>query len=147
MMMALGTFVFSLYTLAYESLKRDTAYTHTSTKRVGAQPARQFVGKGDDTITLPGWLAPELAGSPISLDVLRLMASTGGAWPLIEGTGRIYGLWVIESINETKKLFFADGAARRIEFTLVLKRIDDNQATEFLGTALAATNGLLRKLL
>ncbi|KTS77820.1 oxidoreductase [Pseudomonas oryzihabitans] len=147
MMMALGTFVFSLHTLAYNELNRTTAYTHAVTKRVGAQPARQFVGKGDDSITLPGWLAPELAGSPTSLDLLRLMASTGSAWPLIEGSGRIYGLWVIESLNETKTIFFSDGTPRRIGFTLTLKRIDDNQAAEFLGTALAATNGLLRKLL
>ncbi|MDR6357402.1 hypothetical protein Q3H58_004073 [Pseudomonas psychrotolerans] len=86
MMMALGTFVFSLHTLAYSELNRSTAYSHVVTKRVGAQPARQFVGKGEDSITLPGWLAPELAGSPTSLDVLRLMASTGSAWPLIEGS-------------------------------------------------------------
>ncbi|WP_425281480.1 phage tail protein [Pseudomonas luteola] len=62
------------------------------------------------------------------------MAESGSAWPMIEGTGRILGVWVIESISETRTIFFRDGAARRIEFTLSLKRID-NDRTDILGAA------------
>ena len=147
MMMALGNFIFSLYTLAYQELQRQTDYRHASSSRVGVAPARQFLGKGDDSITLPGWLAPELAGTPSSLDVLRYMAGTGGAWPLIEGSGRIYGLWVIESITETKTLFFSDGTPRRIEFSIALKRVDDDTGRELLGAGMAGMGTLLRKLL
>ena len=147
MMMALGNFIFSLYTLAYQELQRQTDYRHATSSRVGAAPARQFLGKGDDSITLPGWLAPELAGTPSSLDVLRYMAGTGGAWPLIEGSGRIYGLWVIESITETRTLFFQDGTPRRIEFSIALKRVDDDTGRELLGAGMAGMGTVLRKLL
>jgi len=75
------------------------------------------------------------------------MAGTGGAWPLIEGSGRIYGLWVIESITETKTLFFQDGTPRRIEFSIALKRVDDDTGRELLGAGLAGMGTLLRKLL
>ncbi|TRX75287.1 phage tail protein [Pseudomonas mangiferae] len=146
MMMALGLFVFSLPTLAYQELQRKTEYRHASSSRVGSNPARQFVGQGEDSITLPGVLMPELAGSPISLDVLRYMAGTGKAWALVEGTGRIYGTWVIENIDETRSLFFTDGAARRIEFSLSLKRVDDGRA-DLLGNLADADSQLLRALL
>ncbi|WP_434155804.1 phage tail protein [Pseudomonas sp. JZ134] len=146
MMMALGRFIFSLSTLAYQELQRQTEYRHASSSRVGAPPARQFVGKGDDSITLPGWVAPELTGTAASLDVLRYMAESGSAWPMIEGTGRIMGVWVIESISETRTIFFRDGAARRIEFTLSLKRID-NDRTDILGAGIASANGILRSIL
>jgi hypothetical protein len=145
MMMALGMFVFSLPTLAYQELQRQTDWRHPSSSRVGTNPARQFAGRGDDAITLPGVLLPELAGTPISLDVLRIMADTGKAWPLVEGTGRILGIWVIESISETKTLFFQDGAARRIEFSISLKRIDDGQVDK-LGAALGSAGNILRRL-
>lgn len=146
MMMALGMFVFSLPTLAYQELQRQTDWRHPSSSRVGTNPARQFAGRGDDAITLPGVLLPELAGSLLSLDVLRMMADTGKAWPLVEGTGRILGIWVIESISETKTLFFPDGAARRIEFSISLKRIDDGQVDK-LGAALGSAGNILRRLL
>ncbi|MHB0819846.1 phage tail protein [Stutzerimonas stutzeri] len=146
MMMALGMFVFSLETLAYQEFQRQTDWRHGSTSRIGTTPARQYMGKGDDTITLPGVLLPALAGAQISLDTLRYMADTGKAWPLVEGTGKIYGTWVIENLSETRTLFFRDGQARRIEFTLKLVRIDDGRV-DMLGSAIGAGGNLLRGLL
>ena len=146
MMLALGMFVFSLSTLAYQELQRQTEWHHPSSSRVGAAPARQFIGRGDDSINLPGIIFPELAGTTLSLDALRLMANTGKAWPMIEGTGRIYGLWVIESLSETKTVFFRDGTPRRIEFTLSLKRIDDDQL-DLIGAASSLGMSVLRALL
>jgi phage protein U len=146
MMLALGMFVFSLHTLAYQELQRQTDWRHASNNRLGAPPARQFLGRGEDTITLPGILLPELAGTVLSLDALRHMANTGKAWPVIEGSGRIYGLWIIESLSETKTIFFNDGTPRRIEFSLTLKRIDDDRI-DLLGAATSTGVNILRALL
>lgn len=146
MMMALGMFVFSLSTVAYQELQRQTEWRHVSNTRIGTAPARQFVGRGDDSITLPGVILPELAGSVLSLDTLRLMANTGKAWPMVEGSGRIYGLWVIESLSETKTVFFRDGTPRRLEFTLNLKRIDDDRI-DLIGAAGSTGVSILRMLL
>jgi phage protein U len=146
MMCALGMFVFSLSTAAYQELQRQTDWRHASNNRVGAAPARQFVGRGEDSITLPGIIFPELSGSALSLDALRLMANTGKAWPMVEGSGRIYGLWVIESLSETKTIFFSNGTPRRIDFTLSLKRTDDDRI-DLLGAATNIGVNILRGLL
>jgi hypothetical protein len=146
MMMALGMFVFGLPTLAYQELQRQTEWRHPSSSRVGTNPARQFAGRGDDTLTLPGILLPELAGSLLSLDALREMANTGKAYPMVEGSGRILGLWVIERLSETRTLFFPDGTPRRIEFSLGLTRVDDGR-TDLLGAASATGVNILRRIL
>lgn len=146
MMLALGMFVFSLHTAAYQEMQRQTDWRHASNNRIGAGPVRQFVGRGEDAITLPGIILPELVGSVLSLDALRLMANTGKAWPMVEGSGRIYGLWIIDSLSETKTLFFRDGTPRRIEFTVNLKRIDDDRI-DLLGAGLSLGVDLLRGLL
>ena len=143
MMMTLGMFVFGLPTLAYQELQRTTEWRHASTSRIGTNPASQFLGRGEDTITLPGTLLPGLVGSPLSLDVLRKMADTGKAWPLIGGTGRIYGTWVVTSISETQQVFFEDGTPRRYEFTISLKRIDDGRI-DMLGSLIGSVGGILR---
>lgn len=145
-LMAFGMFVFSLETAAYQDFQRQTEWRHGSTSRIGTNPARQFLGRGDESITLQGVLLPALAGSVLSLDMLRSMADTGKAYPLIEGTGRIYGVWVIESLSETRTIFFGDGAARRIEFTLSLKRIDDGRV-DLLGSAISSAGNILRQIL
>ncbi|WP_211461792.1 phage tail protein [Collimonas silvisoli] len=126
MMMALGMFVFSLPTLAYQELQRKTDWKHPSTSRVGARNARQYTGKGDDTITLSGWIAPELTGSVYSLDALRLMGDTGKSWILIAGTGRIYGSFVITGMTEGRTVLAQDGDAGKIEFSITLERTDES---------------------
>ncbi|WP_227369847.1 phage tail protein [Halomonas sp. M20] len=140
MMMVYGMFVFSLGTAAYQEFQRQTQWRHASQSRIGARPARQFLGVGDDTITLTGTLLPEFTGGQSNLDQLRQMADEGAAWPLIEGTGTLYGVYVIESLNERKSRYFKDGAAQQIEFDITLQRIDD-QRTDLLGTL---TNQALR---
>ncbi len=132
LMMALGLFVFGLRSVPYQQLQRTTSWRHPANSRVGKAPARQFLGPGDDTITLSGTLHPEITGGRVSLALLRAMAATGKAWPLLEGTGQYYGLFVIEEISETDANFFPDGAARQIEFSLKLTRVDDS--TDLLGT-------------
>lgn len=130
MMMALGTFVFSLPQLAYQQLQHATAWRHASSERVGARAAHQFLGPGEETFELSGLVAPELTGNPASLDTLRSMADEGRPLALVDGTGVVYGAFVISSLNEMRTLFFPDGAARRIEFQLSLLRVDDDALAE-----------------
>lgn len=121
MMMIFGMFVFSIPTATYQQLQRTTTWKHPSNSRVGDMPAYQFTGKGEDVITLDGTIVPEF-GSQLSLTALRLMGDTGKSFPLIAGNGKIYGLWVLKSVNETQSYFFKDGTPRKIEFTLTLEK-------------------------
>lgn len=127
MLMSLGQFVWGINTLAYQQLQRQTNWRWAANNRVGQRPARQFVGEGDDTITLSGWLSPELVGDRNSLDTLRYMGDQGQPYVLVDATGRVYGLWVIEGVSETGTLFRVDGLPRRIDFSLTLNRVDDNR--------------------
>ena len=54
------------------------------------------------------------------------MAEQGKAWPLIEGSGTIYGMYVIEQITQNRTEFFKDGKAKKIDFTLNLKRVSED---------------------
>lgn len=128
MMMSLGQFVFSLNTLAFEELKRQTTWRHPSNSRVGQRPARQFVGPGDDLINLTGVQVPEFMGTRQSLPKLRDMADSGRAWSMVDAAGGVYGAWVIESISETGSVFVAQGVPRRVSFDLGLARVDDKMA-------------------
>lgn len=126
MMMTLGLFVFGMETLPYQKFTHDLAWRHPASGRVGLRPARQFAGVDDETISLSGVLLPEISGGDLSLDLIRLMGDSGQQWPMIEGTGRVYGFFVIDKLSTTKELFFQDGKARRIEFTLSLVRVGDD---------------------
>lgn len=125
MLMAFGQFIFSLDTLAFQELKRSNTWRHPSNSRVGARPARQFVGVGDETFSLSGWLAPEQIGDYASLAELRAMGDSGLAFALVAGNGEVFGLFVIESLNETGTMHDRYGNPTRVSFDLQLARVDD----------------------
>ncbi|CAN7594902.1 phage tail protein [Variovorax paradoxus] len=146
-MLCLGLFVFALDTLSYQELQRRSSWKHASQARVGARNASQYLGPGDDVITLTGVVMPEFVGDPVSLSMLRLMADQGAAWVLVEGTGTIYGAFVITEMQETKTLFHVDGEARRIEFTITLQRVDedaDETAEQMISDSMGDLGALLQ---
>lgn len=122
MLLSLGLFVFRLQTVPYENLKRSTEYRWSSANRLGKAPAHQFMGMGEDELTIDGKLMPELTGGPVHLDKLREMAQSGKAWILTAGNGDVLGKWFITKIDDNRSHFVANGLARKIEFTIALKR-------------------------
>ena len=126
-MMALGLFVFTLRTVPYQQLQQTRDWRHPSQNRVGVRPASQFLGVGEETIALSGRLAPIITGGRAHLELLKIMADQGTAWPLIGGDGWLYGLFVIQGMDQTATEFFNNGAPRLIDFTLNLKRVDDDR--------------------
>jgi len=144
MMLVLGLFAFQLQTLPYQSLQRDVDYRWPVNNRIGLRPLPQFLGVNEEKITLSGVLLPEITGGKFSLLVLNLMADQGKVWPLLDGSGTIYGLFLINGVSETQTEFFANGLARKIEFTLTLTRVDDSLST-MLGDVNSWGEGVLNQ--
>ncbi|CAM8673042.1 phage tail protein [Sphingobium sp.] len=125
MLMALGMFIFEIPTLAHDEMQRKAQWVHAKSGRVGARDATQFVGLGAETISLSGAVYTEIADGSLSIDQLRAMADEGDAYPLLDGTGLVFGDFVIEAIDERHAAIMADGRARRIDFAIDLLRVDD----------------------
>ncbi|MCF9034703.1 phage tail protein [Acinetobacter nectaris] len=119
MMMIFGVFVFSIKTATYQQLQRKTSWRYGKNDRVGDMPAYQFLGRGEDSITLEGSIVPEF-GSQLSLTALRAMGDVGKSFPLISGTGKVFGLYKLDDMNETQTYFFKDGKPSKVDFTLTL---------------------------
>jgi len=126
MMMILGMFPFALQTTPYQTANQANTWRHVKNDRVGKSPRYQYIGPDEEPITLSGTLYPEISGGDVSLITLETMAYTGRAWPLIEGTGRIYGMYVIDGLTQNRAEFFSDGKARKIDFMLSLKRVSED---------------------
>lgn len=130
MLLALGMFVFGMDSLVYNQIQRRRGWRHPTNDRVGARPAGQFAGPGEDVITLPGVLAPGLTGRREALDELAAMADAGEAYTLVDGDGEHFGAYVITDLDETRRHITIDSQPRLIDFTLTLKRMDDDVAAQ-----------------
>jgi phage protein D/phage protein U len=123
-LMALGLFLFQIPTLAHDELQRKTDWRFARSAR-GARDAVQFLGAGDEKISLSGSVYAEITDGRVSLDQLREMADQGEALPLLDGSGLVFGSFVIEAIDERHAGLMADGRPLRIDFAIDLLRVDD----------------------
>jgi phage protein U len=127
-MMALGDFRFSISTAAYQSLERTDEWRWPAVERIGVAPARQFVGPGDTKITMSGKIYPSFQparGGLAQMSTMRAQADLGTPLLMVDGNGRIWGDFVIESLKETQTVFFSDGTPRCIEFEITLGAYGD----------------------
>ena len=113
---------FSRDTAAYQSRNRTTAYRWAKQDRLTRDPALQFVGQGDDTLKLSGVIYPHYKGGLGQVDSMRQEAGKGKPFILVEGTGTVFGKFVIESITENQEHFMVGGTPQKISFTLNLRK-------------------------
>lgn len=121
-MMMLGGYQFGLDSAAFQELNRNTEWRWPSQDVFESRPVLQFTGWGEDTITLPGVIFPEYWGGTRQLDELRDLGDSGEPQTLIDGRGSVLGQWVITGVHERQSVFAQGGVGRRQEFTVTLKR-------------------------
>lgn len=124
MLAALGMFVFDTDSALFNELARQRSWRHARTERFGARAASQFLGPGDDHISLTGKLVPELAGSYSAIEKLVEMADAGEAYPLADGLGNILGQFTIDAMEEQHQNLIDTGRARTVDFRIDLQRVD-----------------------
>lgn len=140
-MMLIGTYSFSLNTAAFQELERKTEYKWVAVERHGQDDALQFVGPGMDTISLPGVIYPSYRGGGGQLNAMRALAGRGIPQSVIDGAGNVYGLWVIEGIDEKQSYFTAFGQPRKQEFTMQLRRFSGGPSNLIVAAITALNPG------
>ncbi|WP_438442332.1 phage tail protein [Kluyvera georgiana] len=144
MMMVYGMFVFELKTVPHQQLQHTKTWRHVKNERINRSAKWQYIGAGDDQITLSGVLYPEVTGGKVSLAVLDTQAYAGRPWPLISGTGRIYGMYAITQFQTTDTEFDQYGEPKKIEFTISFQRQDEDQRESLQSSSVSDLLGNLQ---
>lgn len=121
-----GLFPFSVQTMPHEEFEKTTTFKYAENNRIGKSNSLQFMGKGNDEITLKGVLFPMVTGGRNVVDLFKIQSELGIAFPLIESSGRIHGTFVCTSVAETCKYLESNNAPNRIDFTISFKRSGDD---------------------
>jgi phage protein U len=121
-MMKLGDFTFSVELAAYNQFRRNTSYRWPAQERINRIANLQFVGPGEETVTLAGAYFPQVTGRYAVMDDLRELAAQGKPQLLVGGLGHVFGYFVIERVEDSANLFLKNGIPKQVEFSLELKK-------------------------
>ena len=128
-LMTLGGFQFAITTAAHESLQRETAYRWEKQDRLGREPAMQFIGPGEEKISLSGRIYPHFRGGVGQINTMREMAGEGEPLQLVDGLGNVLGSYCITRITEGQTAYVGPGIPRRQDFSLELARYGEDTLT------------------
>jgi phage protein U len=126
-MMALGDYRFGIDTATYEDLEQVSSWRWPLVDRIGVAPAAQYVGPGEDTVSMRGSIYPFFRGGLNQIEDMKAVANKGEPLDMVDGTGRVWGRFVITEIRQRHAAFFSNGTPRRIDFDITLLGYGDDQ--------------------
>ena len=118
--MVLGDFIFGLSRgFAYSSLIRNSDGGWSDLAIIASKPQSRQNGQKLEKLTFSG-TAMRATGMQ-RLDELRALQNSRAPLPLVDGIGRNWGLWRINSVVEAQSNVIDDGTAMVMNWTLELE--------------------------
>lgn len=122
-----GGFEFKLDTAGLETFGRQSTYRWPVQERIERPVALQFVGEGENTISVAGYIHPHFKGTATELDKLRKIAEEGKPKIMTTGTGKVLGKYVCTDIKDDFSSMLDDLRPRRVDYTVTFKKYFDDQ--------------------
>jgi Phage protein U len=126
-LMTLGEIRFSVTEGAYQGLNRTLEMNVARLARAGRQAARQILGE-DETVDIEGTCYPGQRHARDRVESFRNLARTREPQLLTDGTGAVWGLFVLERVEERGSVIGPAGIPLRQDFRLSLGRFGEDAA-------------------
>ncbi|KQM56061.1 MULTISPECIES: phage tail protein [Pseudomonas] len=118
--MVLGDFIFGLSRgFAYSGLVRTTDGGWSDLAIIASKPQSRQSGQKLEKLTFTGTAMCAIGMQ--RLDELRALQNARAPLPLVDGIGRNWGLWRINSVMETQSNVIDDGTAMVMAWTMELE--------------------------
>lgn len=124
MLYMIGTLALDTRSFNVDDMSRDADASIVAKPLIGAAPAKEFTGEGEDDITLSGQLLPSKIGGLDELEILHQMRKAGTQFPLMRGDGFRYGWYAITKIGEQHKDLGRDGVGFAVRVTINMTRTE-----------------------
>lgn len=122
MLYMIGTLALDTHPLGIDAMSRDADASIVTKPLIGAAPAKEFTGDGEDDITLTGQLLPSRIGGLTALETLHQMRRSGARFPLMRGDGVRFGWYAITKISEQHDDIGRDGVGFTVKVTIAMTR-------------------------
>lgn len=135
--MILGDFIFSIRGLSQNGVSIISDYRWESIDRIEGLPFFQYLGEKQETVEITGVFYPKFSENYKTISDIKNSNLISKPNNFISDSGEVLGKFVITSIEENQSYFDKDIGAKRIEFSIKLKKIPDEQVGSSLETTIS----------
>jgi phage protein U len=117
-----GPLQFTVWPLNIHQAQHQTASDWAKKEIVGAAIYREWVGEGDEQISVRGRLFPYRIGGLRNLEALETMRREGITALLVRGDGAILGWYICEKLARQHSFLGPEGVGKQLDFEALFTR-------------------------
>lgn len=138
MLYLIGALSLDTRPFSVDEMQRSSSADYAQKPVMGGMIAREFMGEGEDKITLSGQILPFKTGGLTELELARQLMLAGQSLPVLRGDGARLGWFTIDKISEGHKELMRDGVGFFIKHSLELTKVSPEGASpSVIGTILS----------
>lgn len=138
MLYQIGTLTLDTRPFSADDVDRSASADFAVKPLIGAMPGREFMGEGDDKLTISGQLLPFKTGGLTHLEIAHGLRRSGQRLPVMRGDGKMFGWFVIEDIRESHSELMRDGVGFVVKHTIKLVKVSpEGAAASIIGSLLS----------
>lgn len=121
----IGSVLIDTFPLSADGVDRETGADYAEKELLGRLKGREFVGEGDEVITLKGKILPHnllMNGLPM-LNVLHGLRKAGEPVMVMRGTGTVMGWFVVTSVKESHTFLDPMGVGQVIDHEIKITKV------------------------
>ncbi len=144
MLYSIGTIQIDTRPFSIDAVERSASADFALKPFLGSLPGREFMGEGEDKLTISGKLLPSKVGGLTELEALHAFRMSGERLPVRRGDGK-FGWYVIEDIRESHSSLGRDGIGFEVAHSVTLAKVSPDGASPNIIGALLSIFGAIGK--
>lgn len=128
MLYMIGAIQVDTFPFSVDSVRRSASADIATKPLLNGLKGAEFMGEGDDRLTLRGKLLPAKIGGLTELEAVREHMRRGAALPVMRGDGVRLGTFAITNLRDGHDYLLRDGVGAEIRYTITLKKVPADPA-------------------
>ncbi len=128
MLYTIGALNLDTRPFSVDEVQRSASADFANKPVMGGLVAREFMGEGEDTLSVSGQLLPFKIGGMTELELAHGLRRAGQMLPVQRGDGARLGWYTIDKITEGHKELMRDGVGFFIRYSIDLTKVSSSGA-------------------
>lgn len=124
MLYMIGPVTVEVFPFNADAVTVDGTTDYAKKDLLGRLPAREFVGEGDETLTLKGQVLPSKLGGLSAIEALHGLRRRGERLFVMRGDGAVKGWYAVEHIAENHEMLGPNGVDQVVKHEVKLVMVD-----------------------
>jgi uncharacterized protein len=124
MLYMIGPITVDVFPFNADAVSEEGTTDYAKKDLLGRLPGREFVGEGDETLSIKGQILPSKLGGMSSLEALQGLRRRGERVFVMRGDGAVLGWYAVEHVTKNHEMLGPNGVGQVVKHEIKLVMVE-----------------------